>query len=59
MYLNINDFSITLIIAGNELIIYWLSECYFFTKNIKNIRKVIKSYQQKTFTDNYNVINQK
>jgi len=43
---NINDLIITIIIISNKLVYYWIEEIYFFSCNIKNIRKVIKSYEQ-------------
>jgi len=43
---NINDLIITLVIISNKLVYYWIAEIYFFSRNIKNIRKVIKSYEQ-------------
>lgn len=45
---NINDLIITLVIICNKLVYYWLAEICFFTYNINNIRKVIKTYEQKT-----------
>jgi hypothetical protein len=43
---NINDLIITLVIISNKLVYYWIAEIYFFSCNIKNVRKVIKSYEQ-------------
>lgn len=43
---NINDLIITLVIISNKLVYYWIAEIYFFSRNIKNVRKVIKSYEQ-------------
>lgn len=45
---NINDLIITLVIISNKLVYYWVAEIYFFTRNIKNVRKVIKTYEQDT-----------
>jgi hypothetical protein len=45
---NINDLIITLVIISNKLVYYWIAEIYFFTRNIKNVRKVIKTYEQDT-----------
>lgn len=45
---NINDLIITFVIISNKLVYYWLAEVYFFSCNIKNVRKVIKSYEQDT-----------
>ncbi len=43
---NINDLIITLVIISNKLVYYWIAEIYFFSRNIKNVRKVIKTYEQ-------------
>jgi len=45
---NINDLIVTLVIIGHKIVYYWISEIYFFSYNIKNVRKVIKSYEQDT-----------
>lgn len=43
---NINDLIITLVIISNRLVYYWIAEIYFFSRNIKNVRKVINTYEQ-------------
>lgn len=42
---NINDMIITLIIITHKIVYYWLEEIYFFLKNLKNVKKVIKMYE--------------
>ena len=43
---NINDLIITIVIISNKLVYYWFADIYFFTYNINNVRKVIKTYEQ-------------
>lgn len=42
---NINVLTITLTIIIHKIIYYWLAEIYFFIKNTKNVKKVIKMYE--------------
>jgi hypothetical protein len=42
---NINDLIITLVIITHKIVYYWLEEVYFFVKNTKNVKKVIKMYE--------------
>lgn len=42
--IHINDIIITLVIITHKMIYYWLSEVYFYVRNYKNIKKVIKIY---------------
>lgn len=54
---NINDLTITIIIISNKLVYYWLSEIFFFTYNINNVRKVINAYSKNikdNMLDNFN-----
>jgi hypothetical protein len=48
---NINYLIISTVIISNKIIYYWIEEIWFFSKNINNIRKVIKLY-------NHNSINE-
>ena len=42
---NINDLIITLVLITHKIVYYWLEEVYFFVKNTKNVKKVIKMYE--------------
>lgn len=43
--ININDIIITSVIITHKIIYYWLNEIYFYIKNYKNIKKVIRIYE--------------
>jgi hypothetical protein len=42
---NINEVIITLVILTHKIVYYILEEIYFFIKNTKNVKKVIKMYE--------------
>lgn len=50
LHFNINDIIITLIIISHDIVYYILGEIYFFIRNIKSIRKVVKVYENKKHT---------
>lgn len=53
---NTNDLIITSVIISNKALYYCIEEVFFFIKNIKDIKKVIKRYNQISI-DEYDIIN--